>query len=93
MQFNDEYLSATKIAEILSKKMNRTITANIVNIELQRLKFLKRNKATKKWERTEIGKEYSIESKYYDDDEDTEKVFFLWEEQVVGFVEDSFYNF
>ena len=85
-----KHLSASEIAIILSYLLEMTISASNVYIAMLQLKLVTKDLMTNEWIPTKKGKELAEERTYKDKKTEKEKIFYVWNRDVVEMLKERF---
>lgn len=85
-----KHLSASEIAIILSYLLEINISASNIYIVLLQLELVTKDMYTNNWIPTEKGKELAEERTYKDKKTEKEKIFYVWNRDVVEMLKERF---
>lgn len=84
------HLSASDIAVILSYLLEINISASDIYIAMLQLELVTKDFKTREWIPTEKGKELAEERPYKDKKTEKEKIFYVWNRDVVEMLKGHF---
>lgn len=89
-QKDGTHLSASDIAVILSYLLEISISASDIYIAMLELRLVTKDFKTREWISTEKGKEFAEERPYIDKKTGEEKMFYVWNRDVVEMLKERF---